>query len=401
MASDSDSERTVPREESDSAMSELDEDGDEEVVEAPVAAPRVKAPVKLTEQALTIVALWTNDHGPPSPTSDQEPPSPDHPKPLPVDSRGKPLPIQQDHGEAARWFRLAADQGHAEAQLALGKCYSEGKGVGQNDDEGARWWRLAADQGQMDAQLSLGKCHQDGRGVTHDDDEGARWFRLAADKGHAGAQLALAKAYHDGKGVAQSDEEAASLWRLAADQGNMDGQCFLGWCYAEGRGVPKNDRESARWRRLAADQGHAPAYLALGAVLIEGIPDAVPADPCKGANLLALYAQTEIGEFGASGLNPALEVLRSHADNRDVVASCCIGCGATRGLKQCTRCHVARFCGSECVRKVWPAHKGKCKQWGAAAAAAAATAAATAEANAVIEPGAILGLAPGRTPNPA
>jgi hypothetical protein len=30
---------------------------------------------------------------------------------------------------------------------------------------------------------------------------------------------------------------------------------------------------------------------------------------------------------------------------------------------QCSKCHIARFCGAECVRLMWPTHKGSCKVW--------------------------------------
>ena len=42
--------------------------------------------------------------------------------------------------------RLAADQGKAEAQFALGLMYNEGEGVAQSKEEAVKWCRLAADQ---------------------------------------------------------------------------------------------------------------------------------------------------------------------------------------------------------------------------------------------------------------
>ena len=55
--------------------------------------------------------------------------------------------VPQDEGEAARWFRRAADQGHVEAQLALGGMYSQGRGVPQDEGEVARLFRRAIGQG--------------------------------------------------------------------------------------------------------------------------------------------------------------------------------------------------------------------------------------------------------------
>jgi hypothetical protein len=43
---------------------------------------------------------------------------------------------------------------------------------------------------------------------------------------------------------------------------------------------------------------------------------------------------------------------------------CCLGCGARRKLKTCTRCKVAKFCGADCVARAWPAHKPHCTRSG-------------------------------------
>ena len=43
--------------------------------------------------------------------------------------------------------RARAEEGVAEAQFNLGVMYAEGRGVPQDDAEAARWYRLAAEQG--------------------------------------------------------------------------------------------------------------------------------------------------------------------------------------------------------------------------------------------------------------
>ena len=55
--------------------------------------------------------------------------------------------VLQDDAEAVRWYRLAADQGHAKAQYNLGVMYDNGDGVPQDYAEAVSWYRLAADQG--------------------------------------------------------------------------------------------------------------------------------------------------------------------------------------------------------------------------------------------------------------
>ena len=92
---------------------------------------------------------------------------------------------QGDFAQAAKWFRVAADQGHADAQNSLGTMYSGGKGVPKDYVQAAKWYRLAADQGDSYAQTSLGTMYSGGNGVPKDYVQAVKWFRLAADQGDA------------------------------------------------------------------------------------------------------------------------------------------------------------------------------------------------------------------------
>jgi len=54
-----------------------------------------------------------------------------------------------DPAEAAKWFRLAADQGLAGSQMMLSTMYDKGVGVERDPAEAARWRALA--EGPADA----------------------------------------------------------------------------------------------------------------------------------------------------------------------------------------------------------------------------------------------------------
>src|SRR5438309_9048594 len=54
-----------------------------------------------------------------------------------------------------KWYRKAAEQGHADAQFALGACYANGRGVGKDEVEAGKWYRKAAEQGHAEAQCRL------------------------------------------------------------------------------------------------------------------------------------------------------------------------------------------------------------------------------------------------------
>ena len=83
--------------------------------------------------------------------------------------------------EALIWFRRSAEQGFAHAQSALGNAYAVGElaGVEQDHAEAARWCRLAAEQGDADGQWCLALLHGHGAGVDQDFAESVKWYRLA------------------------------------------------------------------------------------------------------------------------------------------------------------------------------------------------------------------------------
>ena len=114
--------------------------------------------------------------------------------------------MAQDRTEAARCYRLAAEQGLAGAQYNLGGCFERGEGVALDVSEAARYYRLAAEQGHAGAQFNLGVCFERGEGVAQDVAEAVRYYRLAAAQEDAPLSLA------------QLAEVAAACERLACSR---------------------------------------------------------------------------------------------------------------------------------------------------------------------------------------
>jgi TPR repeat protein len=85
--------------------------------------------------------------------------------------------------EAAKWYRLAADQGDAEAQCNLGILYHEGQGVAQNNILAVKWLLLTANQRNADTQRILGTLHEQGHGVARSYVRALMWYKLAAMSG--------------------------------------------------------------------------------------------------------------------------------------------------------------------------------------------------------------------------
>ena len=87
-----------------------------------------------------------------------------------------------------KWFRLAAEQGLAEAQSSLGLSYNLGRGVPQDFKEAVKWFRLVAEQGLADAQKNLGWMYANGQGVIRNDVHAHMWFNISASQGQEEAK---------------------------------------------------------------------------------------------------------------------------------------------------------------------------------------------------------------------
>jgi len=151
------------------------------------------------------------------------------------------------------WYRRAADQGFAEAQLALGILYSVGQGVPHDYAAAVAWLRRAAEQGNDVAAAELGHISYLGRcGMPQDHVVAADWFRRAAERGNAMAQHCLATQYRLGQGVPQDDATAASWLRRAANQGYANAQFDLALLHIDGKGVQPDLVQAYIWLELAA-----------------------------------------------------------------------------------------------------------------------------------------------------
>ena len=68
----------------------------------------------------------------------------------------------------------------------LGKMYINGQGVPQDSKTAVQWYRLAAEQGRAEAQGNLGVLYALGRGVLKDYVYAHMWGNIAASNGNEG-----------------------------------------------------------------------------------------------------------------------------------------------------------------------------------------------------------------------
>jgi TPR repeat protein len=207
-------------------------------------------------------------------------------------------------------------------------------------NEVIRMWRLAADQGHANAQANLGTMYAKGQGVKQDHVEAVSLYQKSADQGHADAQFNLGCMYMNGHGVKQDHGEAARWFRKSADQGDANAQSNLGFMYGNGQGVKQDLGEALAWFRKSAAQGHAQAkeYVLLAEGELRKQQQAAPPAAPKRASPATPHRHT------------------------------CANCGVkeTAGsvaLKPCSRCKAVVYCGKACQEKHWKAggHRAVCK----------------------------------------
>jgi TPR repeat protein len=115
-------------------------------------------------------------------------------------------------------MKRAAEQGAADAQFEMGRCYAEGMGVPENPEDAAKYYQRSAEQNYAPGQYALGNCYFEGYGVSKEVPEGVEWTRRAAEQGYAPAENVIGLCYSKGKGVKQDYVEAYKWFDLAVAQ---------------------------------------------------------------------------------------------------------------------------------------------------------------------------------------
>jgi TPR repeat protein len=195
--------------------------------------------------------------------------------------RGDGLPI--DPKEAAKYFKLAADQHNPEAEFEYARCLFQGLGVAVDFQSAAHYCRLAADQSFPPAENACGIFLQFGFGGPPDSTEAVHYFnrsslhddldamhnlgicselsgdprravelyQRAADRGHTAARNRLAFCLHHGIGTTADLGKAAACYQMSADEGDHDGAFCLALFSHYGIGIDADLEESAASYEMA------------------------------------------------------------------------------------------------------------------------------------------------------
>lgn len=130
--------------------------------------------------------------------------------------------MQEYKYKAEKWYRMAAENGHRDAQFRMGLLRERGIGpsfAGRDLMEALDWYQKAAAQGQPHAQCRLGHFYLYGNeAVRQDTTEAVQWYLSAAQQGVEEARARLGLCYDLGIGVEKDSEAAAGYYRSLGPQ---------------------------------------------------------------------------------------------------------------------------------------------------------------------------------------
>jgi TPR repeat protein len=183
--------------------------------------------------------------------------------------------VKRSRLEAAKWYRLAMDQGNVEAQLRLARLVHQGgDGLDQDVIMAAQLYQVAAELGNIEAQNWLGYCFEHGIGVETNDQSAFEWYRRSADAGHAPAQNNLGLLYLTGRGTERSLLRAFEYFEKSSGQNDSWGLNNLAGMYEMGWGVAKDTRRALELYGQAVEAGNKAAQenFARLSAIVEGRP---------------------------------------------------------------------------------------------------------------------------------
>ncbi|HEX2548284.1 MAG TPA: tetratricopeptide repeat protein [Gammaproteobacteria bacterium] len=126
--------------------------------------------------------------------------------------------------EKSKQMHQLAEKGDVERQFQLGCVYAYMEHSTKDEVKAARYFLLAANQGHVIAQNNLGLLYSEGFGVpkVKDQKKALSLFDQAAAQGYPLAQYNLANMYQEGKSIPKNEREAARLFYLVATSQHKD-----------------------------------------------------------------------------------------------------------------------------------------------------------------------------------
>ncbi|WP_042462226.1 tetratricopeptide repeat protein [Neobacillus dielmonensis] len=159
--------------------------------------------------------------------------------------------------EAYKWFEIASEGEHMNSLFEVGSFYYYRTDEKKDHKKAFEYLTKAAEKGHPEAQILLGKMYQNGEGTDVNILKTIYWFNEAAEKhNRAEAYLYLGVIYEEGKYIKQNEKTAFQMYWRATNLENVEAMFRLGIMCLEGRGTETNLDQALYMFEKAAELGH-------------------------------------------------------------------------------------------------------------------------------------------------
>jgi TPR repeat protein len=167
--------------------------------------------------------------------------------------------IEKDLASAYAWYKQAADKGHVQANVNIGKLIESGKISGDKSDL-LKYYEFAANARSLEANYLLGRLYYDGsfNGIEMDREKAIKYFHSATGFISDEATRAIDKAANRALDIAYGErylEESFTSYQKGADRDDSWSQVKLAEAYEKGNGISKDLLKAAYWYRRADIKG--------------------------------------------------------------------------------------------------------------------------------------------------
>lgn len=153
-----------------------------------------------------------------------------------------------NHAEAFRWFKIAADAGERYSQNIVGAFYLDGDVVKRNLPKALEYFRAAAEQNLADAKCALAEGYE----YMDEHKVATYWFRSACEQGHPVAMVSMGRYYSENicDEVGTDIPKAKRYAVAAAMLGSKEGMFNAGVYYYK----DKDYLTARHWFEMCADE---------------------------------------------------------------------------------------------------------------------------------------------------
>ena len=164
-------------------------------------------------------------------------------------------------------IKQSADGGYAYAQGTICKYHMLGQSFAKDLEMAKAYCEAGAKQGNPLAQMRLGRIYQD----EGEDSYALFWYEEAAKQGDAFAAYWAGTMYLNGEVVTQDLDKAQLYLGTAAMAGDRTAQFKLGYSYYQGDVLPKDDVMALQLYKMAAYNNHIRGQLNYGMMFWGGM----------------------------------------------------------------------------------------------------------------------------------